>query len=320
MTREAARAETDMAEPIIGQTTGGGTAEVVKDGTTASFAADVLDASREVPVIVDLWAPWCGPCRQLGPMLEKVVRAARGRVRLVKINVDEEQPIVQALGQQLRLPVQSIPAVFAFRNGQPVDGFVGALPESQIRQFVERLLGGAGPSQIEQVLEMARQALEQNNPAAAAQAFAAVLQEEPGNPAALGGLAKCYLANDDLARARQTLGLVPPEGREHPEVKSAEAAIALRERAQDVGEIDELRARIAADPNDLQARHDLALALLGAGRREEAVDELLEIVRRDREWNEQAARKQLLQLFEAFGPSDPLTTSARRRLSSILFS
>lgn len=309
-----------MAEPIIGQTAGRDGAEVVKDGTTASFAADVLDASREVPVIVDLWAPWCGPCRQLGPMLEKVVRAARGRVRLVKINVDEEQPIVQALGQQLRLPVQSIPAVFAFRNGQPVDGFVGALPESQIRQFVERLLGAAGPSQVEQVLEMARQALEQGNSAAAAQAFAAVLQEEPGNPLALGGLAKCYLANDDIARARQTLSLVPPEAREHPEVKSAEAAITLREQAQDVGEIDELRARVAADPGDLQGRYDLALALLAAGRREEAVDELLEIVRRDREWNEQAARKQLLQLFEAFGPSDPLTASARRRLSSILFS
>ena len=292
----------------------GGSGTLVKEGDTASFGEDVIQASMEVPVIVDFWAPWCGPCKQLGPAIEKVVGAAAGAVKLVKINVDENQQ----LAAQLR--VQSIPAVFAFKNGQPVDGFVGALPESQIKAFVERLAGEIGPSAVEEATAHARALLEEGDLASAAGLFGEALKAEPGNPDAAAGLAKCYMANGDLERARQTLSVVPPEHQNHPEVRSVEAALTLAENSGDIGDIQELRAKVEADPTDHQARFELSESLMVAGQREEAVDELLEIMRRDRNWNEEAARKQLITLFEAFGPTDELTLSGRRQLSSLLFS
>ena len=288
--------------------------EFITDGTLETFAADVLDASMHVPVLVDFWAAWCGPCKQLTPLLEKLVRAANGAVRLVKINVDENPQIAQ----QLR--IQSIPTVYAFKNGQPVDGFQGAVPESQLKTFIERLTGPVGPSPIEEVLAAAQEALEANDLTTAAQAFARVLQEAPGDPQAIAGLARCYLATGDLKRAEETLALTPPESRNAAPIASAQALLALAKETGAVGNPKELEARVQADPKDHQARYDLALALLGQGDRARAVDELLEIVRRARGWNEEAARKKLVTLFDAFGPDDPLTAQARRRLSSILFS
>ena len=292
----------------------GGNGTLVKDGDTASFGDDVIQASMEVPVIVDFWAPWCEPCKQLGPAIEKVVSAAAGAVKLVKINVDENQQ----LAAQLR--VQSIPAVFAFKNGQPVDGFVGALPESQIKAFVERLAGEIGPSAVEEATAHARALLEEGDLASAAGLFGEALKAEPGNPDAAAGLAKCYMANGDLERARQTLSVVPPEHQNHPEVRSVEAALTLAENSGDTGDIQDLRAKVDADPKDHRARFELSESLMAAGQREEAVNELLEIMRRNRNWNEEAARKQLITLFEAFGPTDELTLSGRRQLSSLLFS
>ena len=299
-------------EPIIAPTQA--PPDAIKDSDTANFAQDVLLASRETPVILDLWAPWCGPCKTLGPMLEKIVKESGGAVKLVKINIDENQQ----LAQQLR--VQSIPAVFAFVDGQPVDGFVGALPESQLKQFVQRLTGDQGPSQIDQALEVAKQALENGDLEQALGIYGQIVRAEPGNPAALAGMAQCYLQNGDVEQAKQALEGVAEADAKHADVVSAQAAIELAGQAGDAGEIGPLRAALAANANDHQARFDLAMALVGQGSREEAVDELLEIVRRDRQWNDEAARKQLLTLFEAFGPTDELTVSARRRLSSILFS
>ncbi len=295
---------------------GGAKDDLIKDTTAQSFVADVIEASAQAPVIVDFWAPWCGPCKQLTPILEKVVTAAQGKVRLVKINIDENQMIAQ----QLR--IQSIPAVIAFKNGQPVDGFMGALPESQVKSFVERLAGGGiGPSPLDEALDEAEKALGEDDLATAVQIFAAVLQEDKANVRALGGLAQCYLAHGDTERAEQTLALVPPEGANDPAIVSAKAKLQLAAAPKaDTGEVAALKAKVDANPNDHQARYDLSNALHSAGDREGAVDALLEIIRRDREWNEDAARKQLLTLFEAFGPTDPLTVSARRRLSSILFS
>ncbi len=304
-------------ETIIGQPggdAGGVPDDLIKDTNTETFATDVLEASTQTPVIVDFWAPWCGPCKQLTPVLEKVVKAARGAVRLVKINIDDNQQIAQ----QLR--IQSIPAVFAFKNGQPVDGFMGALPESQVRTFVERLTGDLGPSPIDQILEQAGQLFEAGDISQAAQAYAAVLQEDAGNAAAIAGLAKCYIKSGDLERAEQTLALVPPEAQNDPAIQSAQAALTLGEQASSAGDTEPLRQKIAANPKDHEARYELAMALNAAGDREGAVTELLTIVRMDRNWNEEAARKQLLTLFEAFGPTDDVTLSGRRQLSSILFS
>jgi putative thioredoxin len=300
-------------EQIIGQS-GAGNGALIKDSDTARFGDDVIHASMETPVIVDFWAPWCGPCKQLGPVLEKVVTAAAGAVRLVKINVDENQQ----LAAQLR--VQSIPAVFAFKNGQPVDGFMGALPESQVRSFVERLAGAIGPTPTEEAIEEARMRLEAGDFAGAAGLFGQALKAEPANPEAAAGLAQCYVANGDLDRARQILAMVPPEHQNHTAVLGAQAAVTLAEEAQDIGDVAELQARIAANPRDFEARFDLSKALVARGQREEAVDALLEIVMRNKTWNEEAARKQLIKLFDAFGPTDEVTLSGRRRLSSILFS
>jgi putative thioredoxin len=288
----------------------------IKDSSIETFAADVLDASREVPVIVDFWAPWCGPCKQLGPALEKTVSEAKGAVRLVKVNIDDNPEIAQ----QLR--IQSIPTVYAFRNGQPVDGFMGAIPESQIRAFVQQLAGGGhgGHDHAEEVLAAAEEAFDAGDVGTAAQAFAHVLQDEPGHPKAVAGLARCYLKSGDLERAKTTLQLVRPDGAGDEAIRAVEAELKLREHAANAPDTAPLREKLASNPADHQTRYDLALALDAGGNREGALDELLEIVRRDRKWNEEAARRHLVTLFEAMGPTDERTIAARRKLSSILFS
>lgn len=302
---------------IIGQKTTPAAASpdgLIKDSSERTFVADVLEASREVPVLVDFWAPWCGPCKQLTPILEKVVREAKGAVKLVKINIDENKRIAQ----QMR--IQSIPAVFAFRNGQPVDGFVGGLKESEIREFIKRLGGDAGPSPIDELVAIAEEALKTGDLGTAAQAYAQILQEDPQNPLALGGLARCYLASGDIDRAKQTLAMVGPEHQTNPAITAVQAQLKLADQAQNAGDIGPLQAKSQADPNDHQARLDLAVALAARGDAEAAIAEILEAVRRDRNWNEGAARKQLLTLFEALGSADPAVQSGRRKLSAILFS
>jgi len=295
----------------------GASGPYIKDTSLETFGVDVLEASREVPVIVDFWAPWCGPCKTLGPQLEKAVNAAGGAVKMVKVNIDENPEIAQ----QLR--IQSIPTVYAFKNGQPVDGFMGAIPESQIRTFVEQLTGGShgGHDHAEEVLAAAEDAFNAGDVTMAAQAYAHVLQDEPGHPKAVAGLARCYLKSGDLERAKTTLQLVRPDGAGDEAIRAIEAELKLREQAASkAGEADALRAKLEADPKDHQARYDLAMALDAAEDREGALNELLEIVRRDRKWNEEAARKHLVTLFEAMGPTDQRTIDARRKLSSILFS
>jgi putative thioredoxin len=288
----------------------------IKDSGLETFAADVLDASREVPVIVDFWAPWCGPCKQLGPALEKAVTEANGAVKLVKVNIDENQEIAR----QLR--IQSIPTVYAFKNGQPVDGFMGALPDSQVRTFVQQLAGGGhgGHNHAAEVLAAGDEAFAAGDIGMAAQAFGHVLQDEPGHPKAVAGLARCYLQTGDIERAKATLQLVRPDGATDEAVRAVEAELKLREQASAAGDLPELTAKLEADPNNHQARYDLALALDARGDRDSALSALLEIVKRDRKWNEEVARKHLVTLFEAMGPTDPRTIDARRRLSAILFS
>jgi putative thioredoxin len=310
-------------EPIIGAGPAEApSADLIKDITTAEFAAEVIDASMEQPVIVDFWAPWCGPCKQLGPALKKAVAEARGAVRLVKINVDENQD----LAAQMR--VQSIPTVYAFLQGRPVDGFQGALPESQIKSFVERLVEAAGTNQgpspvaqaVEQALEQAQAALEAKQPGAASALFAQVLQHEPDNIEALAGVMRCALAAGDTAGAKAMFEGLTEELRVKEEFASIAASLELAEAGAGAGDIAELMERVAQDRDNHQARFDLAMALYALGKRESAADELLEIVRRDRTWDDDGARKQLLKFFEAWGPADPATLEARRRLSSLLFS
>jgi putative thioredoxin len=286
---------------------------LIKDTTTAGFRQDVIAESMKQPVLVDFWAPWCGPCKQLTPALEKAVKAAGGKVKLVKMDIDEHPQIAGQLG------VQSIPAVFAFVKGQPVDGFMGALPESQIKQFIERLIGPVGPSEIEEVLAEADARAAEGDAAGAAELYAAVLAEEPDNVVALASLAKLHLSLKDIEGARRFLDMVPAAKANDPIVTGARAAIDLAEQAASLGDLADLERRIAADPEDMQARFDLALGLAGRNKREAAADHLIDIVKRDRTWNDDGARKQLVQFFEAWGPMDPATIAGRRKLSSILF-
>jgi len=291
---------------------GGG--DLIFDVTTQSFMADVMEASRHQPVIVDFWAPWCGPCKQLTPIIEAAVKAAGGAVKLAKMNIDEHPEIAGQMG------VQSIPAVVAFKDGQPVDGFMGAQPESQVKAFIEKLGGPAPVNQADAFLEQAEELLVAKDYGQAAQLYGAVMQMEPDNVAAISGLAQCYLGADDMERAKQALELVPEEKRGEEAYLAAKTALDLAEQAASLGDLAELQERIAKDPLDLQARFDLALGLNGKGDKNGAVDQLIEIVRRDREWNEDGARKQLLQFFEAWGFKDPASAYGRRKLSAVLFS
>jgi len=286
----------------------------VKDTTTEGFVKDVIEESKAQPVLVDFWAPWCGPCKQLTPILEKAVKAAKGKVKLVKMNIDEHPAIPGQMG------IQSIPAVIAFSNGQPVDGFMGALPESQVVAFLERLTKGKVSAEEENLLKSADDALAAGHAAEAADIYAKILAQDSSDIAALAGLARCYVATGNLEQAKKTLALVPEPKRNETTVAAARAALELAEQAKAVGPIDDLQQKVAANPLDHQARFDLATALSAAGKRAEAADHLLAIVKRDRKWNEDGARKQLVQFFEAWGPTDEATVDGRKRLSSILFS
>ena len=286
----------------------------IKDGTEATFMADVIEASMEVPVIVDFWAPWCGPCKQLGPALEKAVTDAKGKIRLVKIDVDQNQRIAQ----QMR--VQSIPAVFAFVGGQPVDGFMGAQTPAQLKAFIERLIAmSGGNAGLEEALGAAEEMLGEGDAAGAAEVYAAILAEEEGNVAAVAGLARAHLALGDTARAREILALAPKEKAGDAALLAAQAQIDLAEASADAGEAGEFEARLAADPDDHQARYDLAMALIGKGDSAGAIEALLELFRRDREWNEAAARTQLFKLFDSLGPQSEAAQTGGRRLSSMIF-
>jgi putative thioredoxin len=301
-------------EPILSAAKANGAADLVKDSDINGFMVDVIEASRTVPVVVDFWAPWCGPCKTLGPQLEKAVRAANGAIRMVKINIDENPEIAQ----QMR--IQSIPAVFAFKNGRPVDGFVGAVPESQIKQFIQRLGGAAGPSPVTQALEQAKAALAANDAGTASAIYAQVLAHEPQNVQALAGLARCYVMAGDTEQAGQILAELPKEAANDPEVQQVRAALDLAKQASAASsQIGPLMEKVAHNPADHQARLDLAVALFGGGQQEAAIDQLLESFKRDRKWNDEAARKQLLKFFEALGPTHALTVSGRRRLSSLMF-
>ena len=298
------------------QNGGGMTAadSAVIETTTQGFMKDVIEESKRQPVLVDFWATWCGPCKQLTPILEKAVKAAKGKVKLAKMDIDKHPEIPGQMG------IQSIPAVIAFVNGQPADGFMGALPESQVIAFLERVTKGKIGAEEKDLLKEADAALAAGNAAEAANLYGQLLKEDSGNVAALAGLARCYVATGNIEQAKKTLAMVPEAKLNDSAVATARAALEVAELAKSVGPIDELEKKVAADPLDHQARFDLAAALNAKGKRTEAAEHLLAIVKRDRKWNEDGARKQLVQFFEAWGPTDPATVDGRKRLSSILFS
>lgn len=286
---------------------------LIKDTTTAAFRQDVVAESMKQPVLVDFWAPWCGPCKQLTPIIEKAVKAAGGKVKLVKMNIDEHPQIAGQLG------VQSIPAVFAFDRGQPVDGFMGAQPEAKIKDFIERLVG-PGSAAADDLLAEAAERAGEGDAAGAAELYAAVLAEDPENVAAIAALAKLHVELGDLDGARRFIAMAPAAKANDPAIAGARAAIEVAEQSASLGDLAAFETKLAADPDDHQARFDLALGLGGKNKRSEAADQLLAIIRKDRAWNDDAARKQLVQFFEAWGPTDPATVAGRRRLSSVLFS
>ena len=298
---------------LKGSAAGVNEAELIKNSTTAGFVKDVIETSRTVPVLVDFWAAWCGPCKQLTPVLEKAVRASKGKVKLAKMNIDEHPAIPGQLG------IQSIPAVIAFSNGQPVDGFMGALPESQVVAFLERLTKGKVAPDDKDVLKAADAALADGDAASAAQLYAQLLQQDAQNVHALAGLARCYVETGALEQAKQTLDMIPEAKRNEAPVAAARAALDIAEQAKSVGPLAELEAKVLANPLDHQARFDFAIALNAKGKREEAAQQLLEIVKRDRKWSDDGARKQLVQFFEAWGFTDPAAVEGRKKLSSILF-
>jgi putative thioredoxin len=292
-------------------------AELIKETTTQTFVKDVIEESRRQPVLIDFWAEWCGPCRQLTPILEKAVRNAKGKVKLVKMNIDQHPAIPGQMG------IQSIPAVIAFVGGQPADGFMGAIPESQVNAFIEKVTKGVtapGEPNVAEILKEAEAVLADGDAEGAAQIYAEVLALDATNIAALAGLSKCYVTSGAIEQAKQTLAMVPESKRNDAAVKAVQAAIDLAEQAQSVGPVAELEQKVAANPLDHQARFDLATALNAMGKRTEATTQLLEIVKRDRKWNDDGARKQLVQLFEAWGAADEATVDGRKRLSTILFS
>jgi putative thioredoxin len=292
-----------------------GQAAPIKDTTTASFAVDVIQESRNQPVLVDFWAPWCGPCKQLQPALEKAVAAAGGRVKLVKMNIDDHPAIAGQLG------IQSIPAVIAFKDGQPADGFMGAVPESQINAFIEKLVGkDDGQAQIAEALEAARQARDAGDPQTAAGIYDAVLQQAPDNVEAIAALADLLFESGDIAGAEELLATCPPAENEAAVIVGIRTKVALAAEAARLGDPAEFERRLAENPKDFQARFDLAMIQNAQGKRQEAADNLLALVMADRTWNDDGARAQLIKLFEAWGPTDEVTLATRRKLSSLLFS
>jgi putative thioredoxin len=286
---------------------------LVKDTTTQGFVKDVIEESKRQPVLVDFWAEWCGPCKQLTPVLEKAVAAAKGKVKLVKMDIDKHPAIPGQMG------IQSIPAVIAFVNGQPADGFLGALPESQVTDFIARITKDKLGGEAQDLLKLADEALAVGNAVEAVELYAEVLNDEPSNVPALAGLARAYVSTGATEQAKQTLALVPEAKAGDPAVAAARSALEVAEQAKSVGPVGELEQKVAANPADHQARFDLAVALNAAGRRKDAAERLIEIVKRDRKWNDDGARKQLVQFFEAWGPTDEATVEGRRKLSSILF-
>jgi putative thioredoxin len=290
------------------------TGPLIKDTTTQDFMTDVIEASKTTTVLVDFWAPWCGPCKQLMPTLEKVVNEAKGRIKLVKLNIDDHPAIPGQMG------IQSVPAVLAFKDGRPVDGFMGAQPESQIRAFIEKNGSEAPANPLDDATEQARALLDAGETTEALQIFGAILQQAPDHLPALAGMIKSFLGLNEVERARGIFDTLSDEALKDKEIVALKASLELAEQSADLGELGELEEKLAASPDDNQARFDLALALNGKGRREEAVDHLIAIIGRDRDWNEDGARKQLLQFFESWGVMDPASVYGRRKLSSILFS
>ncbi len=287
---------------------------LVKDVTTQSFVKDVIEELKRQPVLVDFWAEWCGPCKQLTPVLEKAVKGAKGKVKLARMDIDKHPAIPGQMG------IQSIPAVIAFVNGQPADGFLGALPEGQVADFIARITKDKLGGEAQDLLKLAEDALAGGNTEEAIALYDEVLAEEPGSVPALAGLARAQVETGALDQAKETLARVPEAKRNDAAVAAARSALEVAEQAQSVGPVGELEQKVAANPLDHQARFDLAVALNAAGKRQEAADHLLEVVKRDRKWNEDGARKQLVQFFEAWGPTDDATVNGRRKLSSILFS